>query len=120
MSHHNKAIALTTKTRQPTGAKNASSPSLPLRGAAAFVSDVLDADVLCPDAVEAFMVSEAWWTRMNMSLNATPTYEVASEGAIEVVIVCSGAVAVTVSRAPVSVCPPMVHVPNMVPMSPVG
>jgi hypothetical protein len=57
---------------------------------------------------------------MNMSLTATPTYEVASEGGNEVVTVDSGAVAVIVSRPPVMVCPAMVHVPFTMPTSPSG
>jgi hypothetical protein len=81
--------------------------------------EVLDAvEVL--DAIEAIALSEAWWTRMNMSLTATPTYEVASEGANDVVTVDSGDVAVIVSRPSVTVCPPMVHVPYTVPRSPSG
>lgn len=100
--------------------KRASPFSLPLTRGAVFVLDVLDADALSPDVVEAIVVPEAWWTRMNMSLIATPTYEVASEGANEVVTVDSGVVPVIVSRAPVIVCPPMVHVPKTVPTSPSG
>jgi hypothetical protein len=46
-----------------------------------------------------------------MSLTATPTYEVAFEGANEVVTVDSGDVAVIVYRSPVIVSPLMVHVP---------
>ena len=87
--------------------------SLPLTRTAIFVLEVLDAD-----AVEATAVSEAWWTRVNMSLTATPTYEVASEGAKVVITVCSGNVPVIVSTAPVIVCPSMVHVPFTIPTSP--
>jgi hypothetical protein len=57
---------------------------------------------------------------MYASLTATPTYEVASDGANEVVPVNYGDVAVKVSRPPVTVSPPMVHVPYTVPMSPSG
>jgi len=101
------------KARQHTVAITPRPFSLPLTRTAAFVLEVLD-------AAEAIAISEAWWTRMNMSLNATPTYEVASEGANEVVTVDSGDVAVIVSRPPVIVCPPMVHVPFTVPTSPSG
>lgn len=80
----------------------------------------MDADALAPDVVEAFAASEAWWTRMNISLIAAPTYEVASEGANEVVTVDTGDVDLIVSRAAVIVCPPMVHVPYTVPTSPSG
>ena len=72
------------------------------------------------DGVKAVTVSEAWWTRIYKPSTATPTYELASEGANDVVIVDSGVVAVMVSRPPVIVCPPMVHVPLTVPRSPSG
>jgi hypothetical protein len=89
---------------------------------AKFVLEVLDAAdaVDAVEVVEAIALSEAWWTRMNMSLSATPTYEVASEGANDVVTVDCGVVAVIVSRPPVIVCPPMVHIPYTVPTSPSG
>lgn len=57
---------------------------------------------------------------MNISVAATPTNEVASEGANTVDLVEIGVVAVMVSSPAVTVCPPMVHVPNTVPMSPLG
>lgn len=73
---------------------------------AALVLEGLDA----VDAVDA--VSEAWWTRMNISLTATPTSVVASVGANEVVLVDIGIVPVIISRLPVIVTPPIVHVPD--------
>jgi hypothetical protein len=89
---------------------------------AEFVLEVLDAAdaVDAVEVVEAIALSEAWWTRMNMSLSATPTYEVAFEGANDVVTIDCGVVAVIVSRPPVIVCPPMVHIPYTVPTSPSG
>lgn len=72
------------------------------------------------DAAPPFPVSEAWWTKMNISVAATPTYEVASEGANTVVLVEIGVVAVMVSSSAVTVCPPMVHVPNTAPTSSLG
>lgn len=77
---------------------------------ATFVLEVLD-------AAEAAAVSEAWWTRMNISLTATPTYAVASEGANETVSVDSGDVPVMLSMALVIVPSPMVHVPYTLPTS---
>lgn len=86
---------------------------LPLMRAAEFRCDVLD-------AVEAVTVSEAWWTNMYKPSTATPTYELTSDGANDVVTVDTGVVAVMVNRPPVIVCPPMVQVPLTVPMSPSG
>jgi hypothetical protein len=80
--------------------------------------EVLEAEAPVTEASEALATSEAWWTKMNMSLIATPIYEVASEGAKEVVIVDSGDVAAIVSRSPVTVCSPKVHVPDTMPKSP--
>jgi hypothetical protein len=99
--------------RQHTVAIVPSPFSLPPTCTAVLVSEVLE-------AVEAPTVSDAWWTRTNMSLTATPTYEVASEGANEVVTVINGDVAVIVFRSPVIVSPLMVHVPSTTPTSSLG
>lgn len=55
-----------------------------------------------------------------MSLTATPTYEVAAEGANEVDTVGNGDVPVIVSRAPVVSSPLMVHVLSIILISPSG
>jgi hypothetical protein len=102
-----------TKDRQHTAATIPSSFPLPLTRTAEFFLEVLD-------AVEAVTVSEAWWTRINMPEIATPMYELASEGANDVVSDENGVVAVMVIRPPVIVCPPRVHVPLTVPRSPSG
>ena len=54
---------------------------------------------------------------MNMSSTATPIYEVALEGAKEVVTVNCGDLGVSVSKNPVIVSPPIVHVPETLPTS---
>lgn len=55
---------------------------------------------------------------MYISLTATPTSLVASEGANLVVLVDSGIVPVIISRSPVIVCLPTVHVPDVASRSP--
>jgi hypothetical protein len=57
---------------------------------------------------------------MYISLTAPPTSLVASEGANLVVLVDSGIVPVIISRSPVIVCPPTVHVPDVASRSPQG
>ena len=101
------------RARQHPVATTPSPFALPPTRTAAFVLEVLD-------AVGAVVVSEAWWTRRNMSLTATPTNEVACEGENEVVTIDIGVVPVIVSKIPVIICPPIVHVPNTVPISPSG
>ena len=72
------------------------------------------------DVLDAFAVSEVWYTKVDMSLTATPTYEVAAEGANEVDTVGNGDVPVIVSRAPVVFSPLMVHVLSIILISPSG
>lgn len=63
------------------------------------------------ESVESPGISVAWWMRMIIPRDATPTNSVASAVENEVVVTDTACVPVTIIRSPVIVCPPTIHVP---------